>query len=141
MTAEKVENNGDKASEAEQANNSSKTTSTRAKKDKEVLALSVKEKADKESQGINLFKHGEGLPENRPIGVSHLAIKEGDGLPGSRPVEASHLKVVSTFSLWEPIALLFQAVVEISSTLAISGNRPCRQSSAISDTIVVMAIV
>lgn len=138
MTAEKLETNGNQASEAEQTKSSGKTTSTRAKKE-EVLALSVKDKANKESQGINLFKHGGGLPENRPIGVSHLAIKEGDGLPGGRPIEASHLKVVSTFSSSGASRPVVSSGMEISNTMVISGNRPIAVSHLqVSETLVVM---
>jgi hypothetical protein len=137
MTAEKLETNGNQIPENEQANDSAKT-STRAKKaTKEVVALSLKENSAKESQ----LKHVEGLPENRPIGISHLAIKEmdGSGLPNNRPVEASHLKVVSTYTSVGGVRPVVASGMEISSTLAISGNRPIALSHLnISETYSVM---
>ncbi|OKH18145.1 hypothetical protein NIES593_22455 [Hydrococcus rivularis NIES-593] len=136
MTVEKLEANGNQIQEAEQANDSAKT-GNRAKKNREVVALSVKKQAEKESQ----LKHVEGLPENRPIGVSHLAIKEmdGQGLPNNRPVEASHLKVVSTYSSVGGVRPVVASGMEVSSTLAISGNRPIAASHLkISETYTVM---
>jgi hypothetical protein len=137
MTVEnKPETNGNEAQASEQANDSAKT-STRAKKvTKEVVALSLKEQSSKESQ----LKHVSGLPENRPIGVSHLAIKEdGNGLPNNRPIEASHLKITSTYNSVGAARPVVASGMEISNTLAISGNRPIALSHLkISETYTVM---
>jgi hypothetical protein len=138
MTVEKLESNGNQTQDTEQITDSAKTGS-RAKKTKEVVALSVKDKNAKESQDLNLFKHGDGLPNNRPIGVSHLAIKKAEGMPNNRPIEASHLKVVSTYNSVGGSRPVTASGMEVSSTLAISGNRPIALSHlAISETYTVM---
>jgi hypothetical protein len=138
MSVENLENNGNQLPGTEQANDSAKT-SARAKKGKEVVALSLKDQPEKEAHGLNLFKHAEGLPENRPIGVSHLTIKQMDGLPNNRPVEASHLKVVSTYTSVGGSRPVVSSGMEVSNTLAISGNRPIALSHLnISETYTVM---
>ncbi|NJK47694.1 hypothetical protein HC931_05480 [Candidatus Gracilibacteria bacterium] len=137
MTVEKLETNGNEAQASEQTNDSAKTSTRGKKATKEVVALSLKEQPHKESQ----LKHVDGLPENRPIGVSHLAIKEvdGNGLPNNRPVEASHLKVTSTYTSVGGLRPVVASGMEISNTLAISGNRPIALSHLkISETYTVM---
>jgi hypothetical protein len=140
MTAEKVENTGTEKNEADKESEAAKSTSkttTRSTK-KEVVALSVKGQSG-DAKGLNLFTPAYGLPENRPIGASHLMFKIGEGMPQNRPIEVSHLKIVSTYNSIGATRPVGASGMEISSTLAISGHRPISVSHLhISETFTVM---
>lgn len=118
MTVEKLEASTEQVNEADKAN--PPKTNSRTAKSKEVVALSVKDKSETSSNGLNLV-HQPGL------------------LPGNRPVEASHLKVVSTYTSVGGLRPVTAGEMEISSTLTISGNRPIALSHLnISETYSVM---
>lgn len=141
MTVENLETNGTQtpATTEEKTSTRGKASTAKTAKDKEVVALSVKGSADKESKGLKLYQPEDRLPENRPIGTSHLHFKEDEMLPGGRPVEVSHLKVVSTYSSVGSARPVVSSGMEVSSTLAISGNRPIALSHLhISETYTVM---
>lgn len=138
MTVENLEANGTQATETEKAGGRAPKANA-AKKEKESLALSVKGKEEKDSKGIKLYQPEDRLPENRPIGSSHLDLKEDEMLPGGRPIEASHLHVVSTYSSVGGSRPVTSSGMEVSGTLAISGNRPIALSHLkISETYAVM---
>jgi hypothetical protein len=142
MTVENLETNGTQTPATTEEKTSSgrgKASTAKTGKDKEVVALSLKGNADKESKGLKLYQPEDRLPENRPIGRSHLQFKEDEMLPGGRPVEASHMRVVSTYSSVGGSRPVVSSGMEVSSTLAISGNRPIALSHLhISETYTVM---
>jgi len=118
---ENIETNGNSSpEEAEKTTTSRTKTAARTSKPKEeVVALSVKNKADEEKN----FK---------------LA-RPSETLPGNRPVEASHLNVVSTYTSVGGMRPVTASGMEVSGTLAISGNRPIAASHLqVSETYTVM---
>lgn len=118
MAAEDQEMNGNQTPEESKPSTTRSRTATKASKEKEVVALSVKNK--NESKGLQLME-------------------EPDRLPGNRPIEASHLRVVNTYSAVGGTRPVISSGMEVSGTLAISGNRPIAVSHLnISETYSVM---
>ncbi len=142
MTVENLETNGTQTPATTEEKTSSprgKATTAKTAKDKEVVALSVKNNAESASKALKFYQPEHRLPENRPVGSSHLHFTEDEMLPGGRPVEVSHLKVVSTYSSVGGLRPVGSSGMEVSSTLAISGNRPIALSHLhISETYTVM---
>lgn len=64
-----------------------------------------------------------GLPNNRPIGSTHLQISETLSILGNRPVSASHIKIRQTFSA-SGIRPISNGEIEIAETFSASGVRP-----------------
>ncbi len=124
MTAQKTDANGTQTPETQKTTTANKTSTrssrSTANEEKETSALSVKDKASKSTQGIQL-------------------ITEPGLLPGNRPVEASHLKVVSTYNSVGAARPVVASGMDISSTLTISGRRPIMVSHLqVSETYTVM---
>ncbi len=135
-----VETNGNPPQEGEQAKETAKTTSARAKKTKdtqEVTALSV---STAQSGGIKLLQSPEGLPGNRPIEASHLHIVGTyNSVGGSRPITANGVEVSSTLTVSgnRPIAV---SHLNISEMYSVMGNRPVA-SNEIDDPATLMGFL
>jgi hypothetical protein len=141
MTVENLESNGTDTPETGKTTARAARTPAAARtgKEKESLALSVKGSEEKDSKELKLYQPEAPLPENRPIGTSHLSLKEDEMLPGGRPIEASHLRVVSTYSSVGGSRPVTSSGIEVSGTLTVSGNRPVALSHLkISETYSVM---
>lgn len=73
--------------------------------------------------------------------VVALSVKEPTalGLPNNRPIEPSHLKVLHTYKSGGAERPVTAGLMEISSTMSISGNRPIMASHLkVSETYVLM---
>jgi len=77
MTVENLETNGTQTPATTEEKTSSprgKATTAKTAKDKEVVALSVKNNAESASKALKFYQPEHRLPENRPVGTSHCTL-------------------------------------------------------------------
>jgi hypothetical protein len=80
-------------------------------------------KSSKESKGAIERYQRLPLPNNRPVGTTHLQISQTVSILGNRPVSATHIQIEQTFSA-SGIRPISKGEVEIKETFSASGVRP-----------------
>jgi hypothetical protein len=74
----------------------------------------------------------EELQQTEKTGDNHevvaLSIRQSN-LPGNRPIEASHLNIVKTYTSVGSLRPVTASIMEVSSTMTVSGNRPIAVST------------
>jgi hypothetical protein len=128
MTVEKLETNDNPTPEVEKPPTATptraKTTTRAGAKEKEVVALSVKEHDAETHKELKLIHPQDALPNNRPIEAGHLkVVSTYTSVGGQRPVTASGMEVSGTLTISgnRPIAV---SHLNISETYTVMGNRP-----------------
>jgi hypothetical protein len=142
MTVEKLDNN-DQTSPAEEKPTptaSRAKTTPRAAKEKEVVALSLKDNSEETNKAIKLIQPADALPNNRPIEAGHLkVVSTYTSVGGERPVTASGMEVSGTLAISgnRPIAV---SHLKISETYSVMGNRPVA-SNEVDDAMTLMGFL
>lgn len=85
--------------------------------------LQVETESGKDKKGAIERYQPRPLPNQRPIGTTHLQISETISILGNRPVSASHIHVEETFSA-SGVRPITSGEVEIKETFSASGVRP-----------------
>jgi len=80
-------------------------------------------KASKEKKGAIERYQRLSLPNNRPVGTTHLQISQTMSILGNRPVSATHIQIDETFSA-SGIRPISKGEVDIKETFSASGVRP-----------------
>jgi hypothetical protein len=74
------------------------------------------------SGGLDLYQ-APPLPQNRPIGPSHIQVVETYSVMGNRPVVASGMKIVHSLSVSGNRPVMASSLA-ISDSYSVMGNRP-----------------
>ncbi len=85
--------------------------------------LQVESQPSKESKGAIERYQRMPLPNNRPIGTTHLQISQTLSILGNRPVSATHIQIEETFFA-SGIRPISKGEVDIKETFNASGVRP-----------------
>lgn len=125
MTTEQIEDTSNPTNEPEKTTEATKRPArTSRRKEQEVLALSIQNKGELSSSGLNLTGKGELLPGNRPIEARHLnVVSTYSSVGGERPVVSSGMDIIGTMAI-SGIRPIAASHLHISETYAVMGNRP-----------------